>query len=311
MFDSLFAKRPEVAEFLRQNGRSIGAAISVLGLAGFAYTFSRNLSPSEAGEMLRLHWMVLLLALGLYLITYVLMSTAWFVLARGCGARIGYRLLAWAYLVSQIGKYLPGNVGHLLGRAFLARNRGVPVDVSGIAMSLELTGVLAAGALFATMAGILGPTSGDFSAVPIAAAVLALVLLAAVLFVSRRRLGGRPSLTRPFAVALACYLPVFALLAAANTILLGAASGPLILQVAAAVVLSWLVGFMVPGAPAGLGLREMSFYALLAGSFPGPTVLFAAAGMRLVTLTGDGIAWFVGLALGHFARDVIPSPVPG
>jgi len=305
------ARSAVLRDFVRRNGRLIGGIVSLLALAAFVHAFGKLLTLHDATIMVRDHWSALLAALALYGVAYVPMCVAWQTLARGVGARIAPLALVQVFLVSQIGKYLPGNVGHLLGRAYLARSRGVPLDVSGIAMSLELAGVLAAGALFAALAGALSPGSGGYSLVAPAAAILALIMASAVLVLARKRTPRLRTLAGPMAAAVAYYLAVFTLLAAANATLLGATSWPLALHVATAVVLSWLIGFMVPGAPAGLGLREMSLYALLAGAFPAPTVLLAAVGMRLVTTTGDGLAWLAGIGLRHLGAPAEPSPVRG
>ena len=62
--------------------------------------------------------------------------------------------------------------------------------------------------------------------------------------------------------------------------------------------LAWLVGFVVPGAPAGAGLRE-TVLALGGGSMPPPHgVLTAIVLFRLMTLGGDFLAFLAGAWFG-------------
>lgn len=286
--------------------RLIGVAAGLVALGAFVYTFSRVLSVREAIEMLRLHKSAICLALVLYLTAYVPMTAGWVILAKGCGAHTTNRSLARVYLVSQIGKYLPGNVGHFLGRVFLVRQHGVSIEAAGAAITYEIIGSLASGALFAMLVEFLSPPGPGNAVIPLAAAALASVLLIALLFL--RRETARLHALNALAAAVVCYFLVCFLMAGANIALLGAISGnyseALALRTAGAVVLSSLLGFMVPGAPAGLGIREMSFYALLAGSYPASDVVLAAAAMRLVTTAGDGIAWLVGLTVQTREADV-------
>jgi hypothetical protein len=60
---------------------------------------------------------------------------------------------------------------------------------------------------------------------------------------------------------------------------------------------AWLGGFVVPGAPAGLGVREAILTAGLELAGYGSTALTVAIGYRLITLAGDVIFALVGFAL--------------
>lgn len=71
--------------------------------------------------------------------------------------------------------------------------------------------------------------------------------------------------------------------------------------------LAWLVGFIIPGAPAGAGMREAAL-ALAAGEQGRtPAVLTAILLFRLVTLSGDFLALCAGLWLQRVSRKPAPS----
>ena len=62
-----------------------------------------------------------------------------------------------------------------------------------------------------------------------------------------------------------------------------------------AYVLAWLAGLVTPGAPAGVGVRELVLLALLKGSVGQTELLLAVLLGRLVTVGGD--VAFLGMAL--------------
>ena len=74
-----------------------------------------------------------------------------------------------------------------------------------------------------------------------------------------------------------------------------AGSETLLLPVIGAYVLAWLAGLVTPGAPAGVGVRELVLLALLKGSVGQTELLLAVLLGRLVTVSGD--VAFLGMAL--------------
>ena len=66
--------------------------------------------------------------------------------------------------------------------------------------------------------------------------------------------------------------------------------------VTAAFALSWLVGFLAPGAPAGLGVREGIMVVLLSGAADNAQLLVFVLLARLVTMLGDACNFLIGSA---------------
>ena len=58
--------------------------------------------------------------------------------------------------VSQIGKYLPGNVGHFAGRAVLGKEQGIPMGVTVATTSIETIWNIIVGAALTLLALALG-----------------------------------------------------------------------------------------------------------------------------------------------------------
>jgi len=62
---------------------------------------------------------------------------------------------------------------------------------------------------------------------------------------------------------------------------------------------AWVIGFVSPGAPAGLGVRELVLILALTPLY-GKEVSIGLAGIvRLLTTVGDGVFFLAGLSLFH------------
>ena len=286
-----------------RTAKRLGFIGSVAALAFFLRALASAFGEVDLDLLLSKHWIALLSAALLYGLAYVPMTRAWIVLARGAGAESEPRALAEIFLTSQIAKYLPGNVAQFLGRAYAAHRIGVPLTVTGLALTLEVAGVLIASALLVGSAWSLGlgggmPKAGGTYLLPLVGAAIAAV--AAIAVIAGRRDGIRQSL-RPFMVATLLHMLTLLLVASGHLAiavsLVGHADAAMIGEIAAAILTSWLIGFAAPGAPAGLGLREMTFVALLSGSYAPDALVLVAAAFRLVTVGGDLLAWLVGLRL--------------
>lgn len=293
---------PLVAAMRGRAARWIGFITSMLALAFFVRIFTEATSLTEIQALLTNHGYALLAALSLYCLAYVPMTQAWIILAKACGVQSPARDLGRILLTSQIGKYLPGNVAQFIGRAWAGQALGIPLRILGTAMALEIAGVLAACSILAILSlasGLIETMERGYQlfAVPIAigtAAVGALLGAAIALHRSERQ----ALLVTPLLAATTCYLCLLSLLAIANILLIGALTDNmnwvLAGQIAGAFIVSWLVGFVTPGSPAGLGLREITFFSLLAGSYSSEPLLLSATAFRLATIIGDLLAWIVG-----------------
>jgi len=287
--------------------RWLGFILSGLALIAFLLVMRDALSLRDGGVALTAHGPALLGALLLYGATYGAMVHAWIVLARGCGASASGADLTRTFLISQIAKYLPGNVGQFIGRTWSGQALGISLKTLGTAMALEVAGVFLACAIFAGVALASDPTApslptgaGAGMVRPIVIVIAMACALAGAAFILRRR-EDISSVLMPFVAAGGCYLMVFVLLAAANVLLVSDISGhwgwTASARIAGAFAVSWLVGFVTPGSPAGLGLRELTFFSMLAGIFPNETLVLAAALFRIATVSGDLMAWLVGIAM--------------
>jgi|GEM_PF-1574434 len=216
--------------------------------------------------------------------------------------------------LGQAGKYVPGNVGQYLGRAVLARRHGVSLRDSAFTLLLETAGlILAAAACGALAGGASFAPGGRIALLAVAAVAAPCLLLIGVRWLApwlrdrlpaawREKLGTGP-LPVPSAATLTACLALYVLSfcsggGAVHLLargLFAVPPGAWTLAVPA-FALSWVAGFVTPGAPGGLGVREALLVAGTAPVYgPGPALSVALA-LRVVTVLGDGLAFLLGLA---------------
>jgi hypothetical protein len=229
-------------------------------------------------------------------------------------------------LTSQIAKYIPGNVAHHLGKAVLARRAGAPFAVVAGSILGEL---ISAPVLAVAVLGLV--LMIDPAALPqlwlpavdtdllraasliTVAAVLAVAAFSAPLIgramrrVSPGRYDVRPGSGIGIAVS-GCVMFAAAGLSFHGVVLALAPEGGGTPGLSIAVfTLAWTVGFVTPGAPAGLGIREVLVVAGLSPVIGAPAAVGAAVLHRLVSAVGDVLAFALGCALGSGARKAPPG----
>ena len=287
----------------------LGALASVCMVVLFGWMVSNVLNQQDIWRYMTDHWRAALIALMVYGLAWIPISAAWIVVARQSKISTAVPdLLAILYL-SQAAKYLPGNVGQYIGRVYLATQSGVPVKNTTLAMALEIAAILVACALLTTglfalsfnlSVALTGHTLLDLAIkyAGLAVAVVAILLLALIVAGNRRAVLDH---YKSFLMAVILMMATVGCFALANMVIVGDLVGDLsawvLVNIFSAVVISWFAGFITPGAPAGLGIREVVFFALLSGTVAESSLLLATLVFRLVTIVGDLGAFFVGLGL--------------
>ena len=251
-------------------------------------------------------WGWLGLAVALYGLSQLLGATLWRILLGETGRGLAPGVAEGQFMTAQIGKYLPGNVGHLLGRAALAHRDGVPAGVVARATAVEIGSLVVAGVLVSGLGVVLVPDlvapliAGAGLEVQVslvrglAIAVLASALAAAALHA--RRAGGPAGPV----LAICCYMASFVLLGLSLLALCNLAAPEALPDPVTAIVVfavAWTLGFVMPGAPGGIGVRDgLIALGLGLAMSPGAAVLVAAL-HRGVSVLGDVLVFGAGLAL--------------
>lgn len=276
-----------------------------------AGTWQKIVDSPYAGRLLGLS----LLAAPVYMIGLIAAGVAWWSAQSAyMSVRPPLRPLFAVYAVTQFAKYLPGNVGHYVGRHVLLRRYDMP-HAALVMGTLTEAGfmVLAALVWAASNLHVLLPEAAVSLASweMLLAETLALGALITVLQMCRRRsyhLNSLIPLKSPGRLlpVLPLHLALFAMMAAALMVPARAlpVSDSVMLLLPGAAAASWVAGFLVIGAPAGIGVREAIFIALLRGQMAESDILLLAAGFRIATFGGDILFLLLGARLGGTAlRD--------
>jgi uncharacterized membrane protein YbhN (UPF0104 family) len=236
----------------------------------------------------------------------VLLALAWAWLV---GNAVTLRDSVRWYLMAQFGKYLPGNVAHLAGRHYMFAKAGVPQKTLLAAAVIEAALLVAAGgsiaALFTPRQAIplmarYVPLSGWLW--PVAAAAVCIAILAACFALLTRymKTGARARLLVPALLYIAFFAVSGGVLGGSIAALSpGAVAAHGWTGVIAACAAAWVAGFIIPGAPGGLGIRETVLALLLSPQYGSDTALVAALLYRGVTLSGDALAALAGLLMAN------------
>jgi len=295
--------------------RCVGLAISVVALVFVLAEVDRSLGElSEYFGSSRFLTAIAICAVA-YGFVFQFVSIAWH---RLLIAIDGPSLSIWRALAivgrTQIYKYLPSNVLHMVGRFAIAREAGASHaalafaqigEVSIVILATVAVAALLAGSVLAAALARFGLTDPELVTTLIAAAFVIVTVGVVLLLHSRMRAIGYKALG-----ASAEAFCLYVLFLVGNGMLIFVLSRSLsdgggdtpanLIGIGAT---AWLMGFVVPGAPGGLGVREaVLVLGLSATGFPVAAATAVALGYRLVTIVGDGLIAVCELGIRRFRR---------
>lgn len=307
----------------------LGAIIATILVLYFLWFTSKSLDFAVLQALLTPATLAGLVGAALvYAFIFPLTGWAWAHLLRGQNEHWPIAWLTAALATVQLAKYLPGNIAQYAGRAAIVLRKGMLVKTLTVTVIQETILTVAASVLVGlTMLAASGPglTQLPEGSRVVLAWLVPMLLAAVVALASVRlppdklaqgknsilrllgRMGGLPG-ARIALPPLAIYSCNYLMVGLGLWLLARAAGLPATLDfplVCAAFALSWLLGFLAPGAPAGLGVREGILVVLLAGSAPDEQLLAFVLLARLATMLGDllsftlGTLWFT-LQRGKF-----------
>ncbi len=292
----------------------LGATVAVAALVYFIVHAHRSLAGQDLDQLLQPRVIAAcLLLLVLYMALTPLTAIAWTWLLRALAQPTHFMTTGPILAATQFGKYVPGNIAQHLGRVVLARAHELGTRTTVLSMAYETVLLVVAGAHVAALTFLWAPPTGITEwplmqyrgaiIVAITAAAFSLMLSAPGIaraiarFRSADRTIAQPAMAvRPgWTTTLACYLTYvvnFGLVGLGLWVV-AASLTPTPVTVANLLLLtgafasSWVFGFLTPGAPAGLGIRE-AILSVWLGAALGPSVAISLIiTLRIVTTLGD------------------------
>ena len=210
--------------------------------------------------------------------------------------------LLLSYTKTQIAKYVPGNVVHLVSRHMYLKNFGLDHRPLATASLLELVSLPLAAII--AMCLTITFTDGASAGVWALGAFAPLALFAAVGIATLAIYPARPSWRRPAVTVLTRGVAFMVCQGAIFAVVLYTVSGSFVALAIPAAIFAWLVGFLTPGSPGGIAVREALLINLLAHLSATDDVLIAALLLRVITAFGD-------LVLYLFGNLIVEKFVPG
>ncbi len=270
----------------------------LIGIAGVVFVIRTILTKREqvSDAFAQLNGLTLIVSLLLGLSAMTLIGYVWtrMLVTRGHHAP-PRSAMAW-YFAGQLGKYVPGGIWPIVGRAELAVRGGVPRPDAYAATGLSMVTTYLAAALaicVGSLASWTYPLVGILGLIGFLLGFLGFSnrnLRQKVLAILNRISPRATALTEPrrLLVLTLTHLPAWILMSLSTSVTASAFGADIgIAHMLFITSASWLAGFVVVGVPGGIGVRESVFTALAGTALtPGVAVSLALAS-RVVFIAVD------------------------
>lgn len=255
----------------------------------------------------------------------------WVLLLRTCGESVMIREALVVFVLAQFAKYIPGNVAHHAGRVALASSRGFTLSRVVFTVTLEAGWLIVAASTLA-MIWLVFTGNNFFRYTQELPTVFQLVLAMTIavafpLLVGWVLLRWRPGPVKKICghatvnspspiVLLNClliYMVCFLFMGIASDILARGLFGVTeshIGLLTGTFAIAWVAGFLTPGSPAGLGMRETILLKVLGPIYGTGVAVGLAVALRAVTTLADGLTFIAALIAKRRVLPGISEVVP-
>ena len=283
-------------------------------------------------------WGWLALSAVLYLVGIAFSAACWHRLMLRLGGCPDGLTSARAYYISQLGKYVPGKALALVMRVGMATSPRTPAAAAALAAFVEVLATMASGAVVAAACSLMTAPGrgidwpnvfssgashdpGRWELLLLSGGLLAVTLGPILPPVFNRLAAGvtRPFRTGPLPAVGWRALGEGLLITAPCWLFLGLGLGcglraagaepPPIPWLISALAIAYVLGFVVPISPGGLGVREVALALLLSPHLDRGTVALAVVLVRLAWTVAEGAAAAILYPLSA-PRVTLPEEVP-
>ena len=271
--------------------------IFIFSLLFLAYIVSHSFADIKSSAIFKREWIFLeTMTLGLvYAFSLFWVAVGW---KKVLGLLSHVEIpsyLVWIWLKSNIYKYLPGNIFNYIARQIVANKVGISHKVL---MQSNVIEAMLIGTVSLLLSGVILMLVYDFSVNAyfqflnvyyIGAGML--LAVAVLLYLYKYK---NINMARYWKI-MAFYLVFFIGLGASAWYILNFQMGIefSFLLVTAIYSFAWLVGFVTPGAPGGLGVRESVFVVLSNGVLGEADAVVLSLMLRFVSILGEVLLYFV------------------
>ena len=296
---------------------------SVLILLIFSFLFFKivNEWDSLSGIKCWNHPVFILIHLGFLILTFISFTFGWFLTLKINNQRVAYHKSSYIWLVSNLGKYIPGKIFMFAGRTMMSKMIGVRKTECISAMTLEHFYMLLATFPFLI---ILVDKGHYFNSLGSWAIFFPVVFVGIVFFLKpqlffdmfnrflvkagQEEIDASPSLQHNFFIVIN-YLIGWSFYGLSGVVLLYAfefGNYISIFSVMSVFIASWMIGFASLLTPGGLGVREGIIVLLLRPEIQTSEAILIALTARMTWTVIEMTGVVIGLFLGKL---IVKSPV--
>ncbi|WMY75902.1 hypothetical protein RHD99_08170 [Buttiauxella selenatireducens] len=261
----------------------LGSIIALLSIVFVAHRITKYWAQIPDGTFTLKLFLIIILLAGAYGAANFILAAAWKILMVGLHQHISHRVATRIYGMTQLAKYVPGNIFQFAGRQLLTMSYGFSGKAIAKSTFLELLLLIITGAIYIFwMLPLLYP---GFSVV-YGLSLFIVTIVGLVLGLEWQGKGNLIKVVIKYLLFLFISGGVF--LCVLYSIVDNWVVTPvLIFPLIGAYVISWLVGLVTPGSPAGVGVREFLLILFLKPLFTEVDIIMAVVLGRVVTIIGD------------------------
>lgn len=265
----------------------LGKSLGILGLIFVFYKLSQEYTLSSFLSQFSLLSDTIPLLLILNFTSTLLGIYAWHIMLLNYAKEpFSYRTSYYYFAKTEISKYLPGNVFHFIGRQVLASKIGIT--------QMEMAKISVLFSFLLLVATIISSTVFAFSASDIPPYILTLmglssiiILISVILLYPSFPIGKKVQMNILLAVSVALQGIMLGVIVMVQT---DHFTAGLFFECVSIYIVSWLIGFITPGASGGLGIREGTFIAIAAFmhlDIPADIIIFSVLLVRFINIMID------------------------
>ena len=290
--------------------------IPILVLLFLVWTISKN-GPLVWGQISTANLMVVSISMVFLGLTYLGGAFLWFLILKDFSEKVEFGEVFRIFIVSNFGRFLPGVALHYIARVYLSKSLGLKVSDRVSAVVLEAYYTLAGGVIGAVLAL---PIAVKFTTLPwilylVAVGLLILIFMAppriAFLLASKIPIIGKhipvigikKTNKKHHLKLIGMSVGLFLIYGTAFNILIYAFAGNSLMQlpqITGLLSASWVIGFLTPIAPGGLGVSDLSFAFMLQYFYNLSFASFIALTFRFLLFIAEGIMFISVLKLSNF-----------
>lgn len=264
---------------------ALGAGLAISGAGYVIFKIYASEVSIEQLNLGLLSWLAIGLLVLIYSTSNLFLSMSWHLLLVASGVSLNKSITFKIYGITQIARYLPGNIFHIAGRHLLGISAGIPNLMLIKSSILEIVLISLAGLTFTVllMPVITNIDVTNWSILGFLLTIIFCYLLLSKIYSPELSIAFLSYVTYLFLSGLLflglLYIVVNELNFDISTLII----------VIAAYVFAWLIGLITPGAPAGVGIRETILIVMLDGYLMDVDILVAVLLGRAITVLGDFI----------------------